>query len=88
MIPHTMLSVGGLYTTPVYISREMVGYHPTTTIIELRLFTGSLTASMHLVLFKYLLNGTTMIQSSIDIGVGNHLRASNIHITLSDLPIQ
>jgi hypothetical protein len=32
-IPHIGLSVGNPYTIPVNISRGMVGYHPTTTII-------------------------------------------------------
>jgi hypothetical protein len=35
-IPHTGLSVGDPYTIPVYISRGMVRYRLSTTIIELR----------------------------------------------------
>jgi hypothetical protein len=35
-IPHTGLSVGGPHIIPLNISRGMVGYHPTTTIIEIR----------------------------------------------------
>jgi hypothetical protein len=39
----------------VSISRGMVGYRPTTTIIKLRRFTGSHKANMRSVQFKYLL---------------------------------
>jgi hypothetical protein len=39
-IPHVGLSVDGPYTIPMLISRGMVGYRPTTTIIELHRFTG------------------------------------------------
>jgi hypothetical protein len=41
VIPHTGLSVGGPYTIPLNISRAMVGYRSTTTIIQLRRITGS-----------------------------------------------
>jgi hypothetical protein len=44
-VPHDGLSVCGPYTIPVNISTGMVGYHPTTIMIELRRFTGSHKAS-------------------------------------------
>jgi hypothetical protein len=68
VISHTGLSVGGSYTTLVYISRGMVGYRPTTTIIKL--CQSTLRDNMWLVLFNYLLNGSTTIRSSIDISGG------------------
>jgi hypothetical protein len=52
-IPHTRLSVGGPYTISVNISRGMVGYRPTTIVIELCRFTGSHKASMCSLQFKY-----------------------------------
>jgi hypothetical protein len=54
-IPHTALSVGGPYTVLLNISSGMVGYCPTTTIIEQRQFIGSHKASMQSIQFKYLL---------------------------------
>jgi hypothetical protein len=41
------------------ISRGMVGYHPTTTIIELCLFTGPHKSSMRLVHNQMLIQGST-----------------------------
>jgi hypothetical protein len=49
------LSVGGLYTILVNISRGMVEYHPTTIIIVVHRFTGSHKASLQSVQIKYLL---------------------------------
>jgi hypothetical protein len=54
-IPHIGLSVGGPCTIPVNTSKEMVGYHSTTTSFELHQFTRSHKASMWSVQIKYLL---------------------------------
>jgi hypothetical protein len=54
VIPHTILSVCGPYTIPVNISKGMVWYRPTTTIIKLYRFTKSHEAIMRSVQFKYL----------------------------------
>jgi hypothetical protein len=58
-IPHTGLSVGGLYTIPVLISRGMVGYRPTTTIIEIRWFTEPHKFGMRSVHNQMLIQGST-----------------------------
>jgi hypothetical protein len=87
VIPYARLSVGGPYTIPMLISRGMVGYCPTTTIIELRWFTGphkSIMRSVH---------NQMLIQESTTNGPqwhrrGYHFGDSNIHIPLTDLPIR
>jgi hypothetical protein len=58
-IPHTRLSMGGLYTIPMNISRGMVEYRQTTTIIELRQFTGPHKSSMRSVHNQMFLQGST-----------------------------
>jgi hypothetical protein len=59
-ILHTGLSVGDTYTIPLNISRGMVGYRPTTTIIELRQFTGPHKSSMRSVQNQVLDQGSSM----------------------------
>jgi hypothetical protein len=54
VIPHSGLSVGGSYTISVLISRGIVGYHPITTIIELR----SYKSSMQSVKYQMLAQGS------------------------------
>jgi hypothetical protein len=58
-IPHAGLSVGGTYTIPMLISREIVGYRLTTTIIELRRFTGPHKSSIRSVHNQILIQGST-----------------------------
>jgi hypothetical protein len=52
--------VGGLYTISLNIARGMVGYRPTTTIIELRQFTGPHKSSMQSVHNQVHAQGSTM----------------------------
>jgi hypothetical protein len=59
VIPHAGLSLGGPYTIPMLISRGMVGYCPTTTIIELCWFTGPHKSSMRSVHNQILVQGST-----------------------------
>jgi hypothetical protein len=53
------LSVGGPYTISVLISKGMVGYRPTTTIIELHRFAGPHKSSIWLVHNQILVQGST-----------------------------
>jgi hypothetical protein len=59
MIPHVGQSVGGPYTIPVLISRGMVGYRPTTTIIKLRRFTRPHKSNIQSVHNQMLIQGST-----------------------------
>jgi hypothetical protein len=59
-ISHAGLSVGGPYTIPMLISRGMVGYRPTTTIIDLCQFTGPHKSGMRSVHNQMLVQGSTM----------------------------
>jgi hypothetical protein len=59
-IPHAGQSVGCPYTIPMLISRGMVGYRPTTTIIEQRRFTKPYKSGMRLVHNQMLIQGSTM----------------------------
>jgi hypothetical protein len=59
VIPHAGLSVGGPYTIPMLISKGMVGYRPTTTIIDLCRFTGPHKSGMQSVHNQMLIQGST-----------------------------
>jgi hypothetical protein len=59
VISHIGLSVGGPYNIPLNISRGMAGYRSTTTIIELRRFTGPHKFSMQSVQNQVLIQGST-----------------------------
>jgi hypothetical protein len=59
-IPHSRLSMGDPYTIPMLISREIVGYRPTTIIIELCRFTGPHKFSMRSVHNQMLSQKSTM----------------------------
>jgi hypothetical protein len=87
-IPHTGISVGGLYTITMLISRGMVRYHPTTTIIELCRFIRPHKSGIRSVHNQMHVQGSTMKWSLINTGGGYHLEASNIHISLYVLPIR
>jgi hypothetical protein len=60
MIPYARLFVGGTYTIPMLISRGMMGYRPTTIIIELHQFTRPHKSSMRSVHNQMLVQGSTM----------------------------
>jgi hypothetical protein len=51
--------MGGPYSIPMLISRATVGYHLTTTIIELRRFTGAHKSSIRSVHNQMLVQGST-----------------------------
>jgi hypothetical protein len=60
VIPHTELSMGGPYTILMLISRGMVGYCLTTTIIKLRQFTRPHKSGMRSVHNQMLIQGSTL----------------------------
>jgi hypothetical protein len=60
VIPHIGLSMCGPYTIMVNISRGLVGYHPTTTIIKLRRFTGPHKSSIWSVHNQVFIQGSTI----------------------------
>jgi hypothetical protein len=59
-IPHSELSVGGPYTISVLISGGIVGYHPTTTLIELHQFIRPHKSSVRSVHNQMLIQGSTI----------------------------
>jgi hypothetical protein len=70
MIPHAGLSVGDPYTIPVLISRGMLGYRPTNTIIELRQFIRPHKFDMRSVHNQMLIQGsTTNCHQSTQVGL-------------------
>jgi hypothetical protein len=58
-VSHAGLSVGDPYTISILISRGMVGFHPTTTIIEVHWDTRPHKSSMRSVHNQMLIQGST-----------------------------